>query len=400
MPGRLPRVIVAIALTAVSAVAAPRRRAAPSMTNRFCDFGVDVAGITVPSDFCVRKFADVPTPRVMLFAPNGDLFVSSPRRRTPGAAPAGAGAIFVYRDADPEKRSTFAEGDAFQSVHGILIAGNSFYYTLADGVYKVPFTVGATRIDATAPPTQIASFSTSSVLARFTHALAVSTDGSIYTTFGQLDNSNCQTTDDPRMGTILRIGPGHDSRGDIVARGMRNPLFIRCMPWGTCYAAELSGDVWESVGGTEKLIEVRDGDSFGYPCCVQRGIPNPEIVPRPDCSTLAAPRQTFPLHDTPFGFDWERDFGWPEPYNHGFFVGLHGDFANWAHAGLQWAPTDPVTHLPAQPTIDFVQGVGRGRTISRIGDLRFAPDGRLFFADDQGGAIYWIAPRTLKRPHP
>jgi glucose/arabinose dehydrogenase len=345
----------------------------------------------------MRKFADVPTPRVLLFAPNGDLFVSSPKRRTPGGAPAGAGAIFMFREIDPNRRSTFAQGDVFQSVHGILIAGGSFYYTLADGVYKVPFTAGMTAIDS-APPALIAPFSTQNVVGRFTHALAAGTDGSIYTTFGQLDNSSCQGLDDPRIGTILRVGAGRDPRGDIVTRGLRDPLFIRCMPWNSCYAAELSGDAWESLGGTEKLIEIHDGDNFGYPCCVQRGVPNPDIQPAPNCSTLSEVRQTFPLHDTPFGFDWERDFGWPEPYRHGFFVGLHGDFANWTHAGLQWAPTDPTTHVPVQATLDFALGFGRGRTISRVADLLFAPDGRLFLTDDQGGAIYWIAPRTLRRP--
>jgi glucose/arabinose dehydrogenase len=187
--------------------------------------------------------------------------------------------------------------------------------------------------------------------------------------------------------------------GDIVTQGLRNPLFIRCMPWGICYAAELSGDPWEALGGTEKLIELRDGETYGYPCCVQRGRPNPDIQPIPNCSGVAEPKHTFPLHDTPFGFDWERDFGWPEPYKAGFFVGLHGDFPNWAHAGLQWAPTDPTTHLPVQTTMDFALGIGKGMTISRVADVRFAPDGRLFFTDDQGGAIYWIAPRSLRRPN-
>ena len=117
-----------------------------------------------------------------------------------------------------------------------------------------------------------------------------------------------------------------------------------------------------------------------------------------DCSYVAEPKHTFPLHNTPFGFDWERDFGWPELYKGAFFIGLHGDYASWAHAGLQWAPTDPDTHLPTRATLDFVSGIGRGKTISRVADVRFAPDGRLFFSDDQGGAIYWIAPRSLTRP--
>ena len=399
MPGRITRCCIAIFLVALSATAAPRRRAVPSVPQRFCDSGSDVPGITVPAEFCVRKFADVPTPRVLLFAPNGDLLVSSPKRITPGAAPPGAGAVFRYRGADPDQRTTYAQGDAFQSVHGILIADGAFYYTLSDGVFRVPYDPAATAIDATAP-TAVAFFTISSPVARFTHALAAASDGTILTTFGQLDNSDCLSSSNVRLGSILRIGTGHDPFGDIVTRGFRNPLFIRCMPWNTCYAIELSGDAWELLGGTEKLVEIRDGDTYGYPCCIQRGMRNPDITGGPNCQEVADPKQTFPLHDTPFGFDWERDFGWPEPYKNGFFVGLHGDFANWNRAGVQWAPTDPTTHLPAQRTIDFVMGVGRGRTISRVGDLRFAPDGRLFFADDQGGAIYWIAPRTLRRPPP
>ena len=43
-------------------------------------------------------------------------------------------------------------------------------------------------------------------------------------------------------------------------------------------------------------------------------------------------------------------------------------------------------------------GFGRSGAIPRPTDLLFAPDGRLFFCDDMGGAIYWIAPRSLLRP--
>ena len=84
---------------------------------------------------------------MILFAPNGDLLVASPKRITPGGAPPGAGAIFLYREADPTQRTTFAQGDAFQTVHGILIANGAFYYTVADAVYKVPYDPAATAID-------------------------------------------------------------------------------------------------------------------------------------------------------------------------------------------------------------------------------------------------------------
>ena len=34
----------------------------------------------------------------------------------------------------------------------------------------------------------------------------------------------------------------------------------------------------------------------------------------------------------------------------------------------------------------------------RATDAAFAPDGRLFIADDTAGKIYWLAPRTLASP--
>jgi glucose/arabinose dehydrogenase len=397
MPGtRSSLLLLSLAATVL---AGPRHRVAPSVGTHFCDYGTDVPGVTVPAEFCVRKFADVQTPRVLLFAPNGDLFVSSPKSVTPGGAPPGAGAIFLFRETQPAatpQRFPFAQSTRFKSIHGLLIANGSFYYTLDDGVYRDPYAAGATAIDDSAPAT-VASFATTVTYRRFPHSLAIATDGTLYVTRGQFDNPHCPPEDD-RIGSVLRIGEGHPLPGDIVANGFRNPLTMRCMSWGACYAIELSGDGWEAVGGTEKLVELHDGDNFGYPCCVKRGVPNPELPSKPDCSTVASPDGTFPLHDTPFGFDWERDFGWPAPYKGAFFVGKHGDYADWAHAGLQWAPTDAATHLPASATTDFMTGVGKNRTISRVADIRFAPDGRLFFTDDQGGAIYWIAPRALNVP--
>ena len=155
-------VITIICLISATAFGGERHRVVPSVATRFCDFGTDVVGVTVPAEFCIRKFADVPTPRVLLFAPNGDLFVSSPQRQTVGGAPPGAGAIFLFRETDaakPPQRYAFAEGPAYFAVHGILIAQDWFYYTLDDAVYRVPFALGATQIDVGARR-MVASFTT------------------------------------------------------------------------------------------------------------------------------------------------------------------------------------------------------------------------------------------------
>src|SRR5438445_7090716 len=189
---RRPALIVATILISATALAGERRRAAPSFGTHFCDSGTDVPGVAVPAEFCIRKFADVQTPRALLFAPNGDLFVSSPKRITPGGAPPGAGAIFLFRQSDldkPPQRFTFAQGQQYQTVHGLLIADGFLYYTVEDAVNRVPYTQGATTIDTSAP-TIVASFYTPLTYARFTHSLALGTDG-IYVSRGQFDNVHC-----------------------------------------------------------------------------------------------------------------------------------------------------------------------------------------------------------------
>src|SRR6185369_11434464 len=62
------------------------------------------ANPTVPAGFTVKSYAEMQAPRMMVYAPNGDLFVSSPA----------ANNITVLRDANNdgvfEMRSVFAQG--------------------------------------------------------------------------------------------------------------------------------------------------------------------------------------------------------------------------------------------------------------------------------------------------
>src|SRR6185295_8944812 len=60
---------------------------------------------TVPAGFTVSMYAEMPAPRMMVYAPNGDLFVSSPA----------ANNITVLRDANNdgvfESRGVYAQGE-------------------------------------------------------------------------------------------------------------------------------------------------------------------------------------------------------------------------------------------------------------------------------------------------
>jgi glucose/arabinose dehydrogenase len=366
----------------------------------WCDLPLPaVPGVTVPEGFCIRRYANVPTARVLAFAPNGDLFVASPSAGTPGGAPPGNGAIMVVTDDDHngagDTPRTFLSN--VTDVHGLLFRRNALLYTTQSTVMSLAYCNGDRA--ATTTLDRHARVATLTGAVRWTHTLAESTDGRLMVSMGQYDISQCPAPD-ARAGSVLQIGAGMPEAGSTVVDGFRNPMYIRCKEWGACYAAELSGDGWDSIGGREKLIEIRQGDRYGFPCCVDRGMPTPGATAAGTCMDIASSVQTYPLHDTPFGFDWAPS-SWPAPYNGSFFVGLHGWVGSWTNAGVQWAPVDPATHRPTRASEWFVRGFGRrtaGGNDQRVSDLVFARDGRMFFADDQSGDIYWVAPTTLRMP--
>lgn len=370
----------------------------------WCDLPAEPVpnGVTVPEGFCIRRFTRVVAPRVMAFAPNGDLFVTSPGYSTPGGSPVGRGAIMRFTDANRDgvadtiepARTNYLAG--LQYIHGILFTEGELLYTIDNGVYGVPYQPGdATARTPTSMHRRVADLSDSM---RPSHTIARAVDGSLYVSMGQYDISQCPVAA-PRQGAVLRIGQGMPANGQMHVGGFRNPMWLRCKEWGACYAAELTGDGWDGIGGREKLVELRQGDDYGYPCCVDRGAPVPGVGTAMRCANVAASVQTYTLHDTPFGFDWAPS-SWPGEYAGAFFVGLHGWVGSWTNAGVQWAPTDPTTHRPTRDTVPFVQGFGhRAPNLEgRVSELIFAPDGRMFISDDQDGGIYWIAPRTLRMP--
>jgi glucose/arabinose dehydrogenase len=394
----------------------------------WCDMpmapGAEVRGVTMPAGFCIRRYASFEVtapitfghPRVLAFAPNGELFVSSPKATGPGGTGPGIDAITILPDDNRDGRADgvlrFAEGAVLnqrlgmgqpETVHGLLFQPGFLYYTIQNGVYRVPFRTGDRRLAAGVTPELIADLANSE---RWTHTLAAAPDGTIYVSMGIYGSSTCPYPS-PERGAVLAIGPGRSmvggriTAGDIVARGFRNPMYIRCHPWG-CFAAELTDDGW-TVPGREKIVRLAMGQDYGYPCCYDRGAPSPANPGGGiyNCNNVTASPLGFPVGHTPFGHDF-APATWPAPYANGLFVGLHGVVGSWAFTGINWAPTMGAAHdLQGPAAMNFLTGWGRGTpNEGRVADLAFAPDGRLFFTDDQLGHVYWIAPTTLTRPAP
>jgi len=360
--------------------------------GRFCDLGTDVTGATVPGGFCLRRYAMVKEPRTLVFAPNGDLFVGAPGVVTAGGAAGGPGAIVVLSDDDHDgqaEATNFLEG--VMDVHGVTLGDGYLYFTTQKNVWRTPYTPGQRHEQGVRENLGLPeSFGAGG---RWTHGLAHSVAGNLYASRAQY--GNCGGTPG---GDISRVAMGQLA---TVANGFRNPMYLRChYKDDACAATELGEDL--QTGAREKLLALRTNPAdYGYPCCYSKDVPIPVASNMPGaCTGIRLEDASFVLSDTPFGFDWEHDL-WPEPYKGAVFVALHGSFytnPTWAGARIVFASVDPMTHMPIEGWRDFVGGFGPGGSaLERPSDVAFAPDGRMFFADDHGGGVYWIAPRTLPR---
>jgi glucose/arabinose dehydrogenase len=359
----------------------------------------------VPAGFCVHYFGNVGNTRQLRFAPGGELFVASPTTGTTGGGQGGLSAIVILPDDDGDGVAdapiTFLGGLA--STQGIMFAKDAIYYQDRTRILRRPYAPGDRT--PTDPVAEVANITIYSSAGHWPKPLDIADDGTIYVGNGGDQGDMCDPTH-PFHGGILKLDgtPG----GTPVAKGFRNPIAVRCQRGhNLCFAVELAMDYSAEYGGREKLVPIRQGDDWGYPCCFTKNQAAPNITPAPDCSRTTPEDVSFLIGDTPFGVDFEPG-KWPAPYMGAAFVPVHGAYGSWAGARLVVVDVDPGTGLPRPgsnlPNVSngamgvFATGWDDGtRAYGRPSSVAFAPDGRLFLGNDNTGEIFWIAPLELER---
>lgn len=363
-----------------------------------------LAFLKLPPGFCAHEFATVGNTRQLRFAPNGDLFVASPTKHTTGGGPEGQGAIVVLGDDNGDGRadapSTFLAD--LPSTQGLLFADDHLYYQDGARIMRVSYRNGD-RVAAGAPAL-VADVPYYASTLHWPKAIDRADDGTIYVTNGDDETPGCALPI-PFRGGVLKLDGTTEAKP--VAKGFRNPIALRCQRGkNRCFAVELSRDYSGPRGGREKIVPVREGDDWGFPCCATQGLPFSDF-PGADCSRVTPEDVSFLIGDTPFGIDFEPG-RWPAPYTGSAFVPMHGAIETWEGARVVAIAVDPSTGLLLSASdvdggnsgamTDFATGWDDGRFLNgRPAAVAFAPDGRLFLGNDSNGRIVWIAPLELER---
>jgi glucose/arabinose dehydrogenase len=401
----------------------------------------------IPEGFCAHHYAVVPNARQLRFAPNGDLFVTSPTLGTTGGGPGGLNEIVVVpddnRDGYGDAVLTFRSGPAtLNATQGILFANGYIYYQFPDSpsatcqngvtpqsakIVREPFQYGQRRSNGCQQ--DVIEILTYCSDLHWPKTLDVSDDGTIYVGNGGDQGEQC-IDPMPTHGGIWAVDGTPD--GQNVVLGMRNPYAIRCHHDGNnhCYSTELTLDYSGAEGGREKLIEIQPQQTtptfipgnIGFPCCATANQAYPSVCVTcssasstqmcastagecaPQCNNVAAEHDQFLVGDTPFGLEFVDD-EFPTPWDRQAFVSLHGAAGSWTGARIVGIALDPNTGIP-QPgsdtsgsdtgaMADFATGWDDNTyTHGRPADLATSPDGRLFVGSDTSGEIFWIAPIT------
>jgi glucose/arabinose dehydrogenase len=394
---------------------------------------------TVPAGFTVSVYAELQAPRMMVYAPNGDLFVSSP----------GAHTITVLRDANNdgvfESRGVYAQGEpparrggpgrgapppppppatvvnpeingpilgakapacveppAFANRGpGTLVAPfgmafqNGFLYVGTPGAI-IRYTYRNGDMQAQGAPEKLLDLPTGG---HSTRNIVFNRAGTkMYVAVGSQSNNNAG--EDCRRAAILEFNP--DGTGyRVYASGIRNPVGLTLQP-GTDI-------VWTAINERDNLgddlvpdyaTSVKEGGFYGWPYSYIGSNYDPRYVGAfPDLVKRAiVPDVLIPAHSAALGIAFYTGTQFPEKYRNGGFVALHGSWNRSVAAGYR-VSFFPMTGGRPGPLEDFMTGFlvndGSGGTrVERWGrpvGVTVAPDGGLLVSDDGSHRIWKIS---------
>lgn len=370
---------------------------------------------TAPAGFFVTRFAEnIKSPRNMIQADNGDVFVvlsNSERSATDkikndisGKSDAEVGGksankILLYRDVNkdgiPETSSVFL--DNLNQPYGMLIIKDKFYVANTDGVWVYPYKAGETKIIKAGK--KILNLPAGGYNNHWTRNLIASRDNTkIYISVGSGSNVGENGMENEiRRANILQIN-ADGTNESIYAAGLRNPVGMSWNPE--------TGELWTVVNERDELGDelvpdylttVKQNAFYGWPYAYFGKNEDPRRKgERPDLvSKTIVPDVPLGSHTASLGLTFYKGTQFPEKYKNGAFIGQHGSWNRSSLVGYQVAFV-PFKNGKATGSYEpfltgFIANKAKGDVYGRpVGVLEMS-DGSLLVADDVSGIVWRIA---------
>ena len=354
--------------------------------------------LTVPVGFRIDVIANVAGARELAFSPNGDLFVG-----TNGSS------VYIVANAEGQAatpRVFTTVGDSLAAGVALSLESCALYVGSTFGVFRIPYTVGDQT--AQSPPVKISNVRAGGGGDHDTTSLAI-IGNTLYASVGS--SCNACTESDPTRATIQQMNLDGTTM-EPKAIHIRNAIALAVNPaTGTLWAGDAGqddlpqGHPYEFFDGVTLHPGVVD---YGWPACEENRV---AYTPGTNCTNVAVPLVEFPAYETIIGAAFYDPgagaaYAFPQQYRGGAFVAMHGSWhtvngvpvapprvafvpiasdvpktaVNWSSPTTQWS--------------DFISGFQRadGSRVGRPTGVAVGPQGDLFIADDQSGAIYRVRP--------
>jgi glucose/arabinose dehydrogenase len=342
---------------------------------------------TVPNGFHVNIYAEsFKTPRQLITAPNGDLFV----------AESGAGRIEILRDpkhyGSAQERETFANGLRYP--FGIAFHDDYVYIGNTDEIVRYRYDPKTSkRIGEEEKLLKLPGGGHS------TRTLEISRDGNHLLV--AVGSASIIDTGEPAIRAAITICDLDGKNARQFATGLRNPVGLALNP--------TTGLIWTSVNERDELgddlppdyfTSVQDGGFYGWPYSYIGSNVDPRVKQeKPDLVARAiVPDVLLGSHVAPLQFAFYAANQFPESYRGGAFLAEHGSWNRAKRAGYQVvfigfkngkAAQDPVPFLTG-----FVPDPSKGLVYGRPVGVAVLPDGSIVVSDDgvdNAGILYRIS---------
>jgi glucose/arabinose dehydrogenase len=387
----------------------PPPKTGPIVTDRSLIVSYDGQGLQVPPGFTAAPFATgLGNPRRLLVLPNGDVVV----------AEQSTGQLTLLRD-DGTGHAKWIDLVAadFNRPYGLAWRDGDILVVDQDGIWRVPFNLGALRAGRPQPPqradqvppeqrkpepgaygaemlTQKGAFGI--VQGHQNRHLAIDPKtGALFVGVGSAGNIGVEP--EPKA-TIQRFDADGSNQMSYAA-GMRNPTALAFHPdtgelWALVQERDGLGDNLPS----DYLTHVQQGGFYGWPYAYVGKHPQPgfaQLAPDKVEATIT-PDLLFQAHSTLLDLVFYEADQFPPEYKGSLFVALKGSWNRSVPTGYKvvrvpFKDGRPEGYYENFTTGFWVSGEQRAEVWGRPAALAVAKDGSLLVGDDTGGTIWRIS---------
>jgi glucose/arabinose dehydrogenase len=364
-------------------------RNSPKLVKRPAD-----AWPKVPEGFRVQEFAaGLSNPRVIVTAPNGDIFVSESKSNR----------VRVLRDANsdgkPDLNEIFAEG--LKQPFGIAFyppgpEPKFIYVANTDSVVRWPYREGA--ISAPGKPEQLIALPGGGLLfggGHWTRDIVFSSDGKkLFVSVGSKSNVNDDEAEKDRARIFVYDPDGKNGR--IFATGIRNPVGLAIHP--------ATGELWTSVNERDELgddlvpdyvTQVKEGGFYGWPWYYLGAHQDPRHKGKhPELKDkVLTPDVILQSHSASLDMTFYDGKQFPSEYRENAFAAEHGSWNRTRRTGYKVIRMPTTNGKATGEYIDFMTGfvTPEGDVWGRPVGVTVAKDGALLVTDDGGNCIWRVS---------